>query len=156
MELVHLNKQEVLNHYDYTVDWVENLNNLPEEIWRTQIAQGKWSIAEIVGHLIPWDEFLLTKRIPYFLTAALLPNSPESELVNQQSAQVTRNRSKKETIKLFMSNRTLLIQSLNDLPDELWKQDLFIGGNSISLTEYFTGLVEHDIHHIHQIQSVFK
>nr|WP_235782442.1 DinB family protein [Peribacillus psychrosaccharolyticus] len=119
------------------------------------MAKGKWSIAEIVGHLIPWDEFVLTKRIPYFLTSALLPKSPESDLVNQQSAEESRNRSKKETIKLFMSSRKLLIQSLNDLPDELWKQDLSIGGNSISLMKYFKGLVEHDIHHIRQIQSVF-
>ncbi|WP_050616538.1 DinB family protein [Bacillus testis] len=151
---MYKDKLDIINHYEASIDWVKRLRELPEERWRTQVDQDKWTIAEIIGHFIPWDEFVIRQRIPYLFKDAQLPASPDAELVNQQAAEESRNRSKDETIDLFIVNRESLVRSLYDLPDELWTQDLFKRKKKISLIDYFSGLVAHDYHHFRQIQRV--
>ncbi|MGE7765844.1 DinB family protein [Peribacillus sp. NPDC096540] len=149
---MYIDKKQIIAHYEKSIGWVKSLTNLSEEKWRTQIDKGKWTIAEIIGHLIPWDEFVLNQRRPYLLTQ--LPISPNAELINHQASIESKNRSKDETIKLFIAIRKKLINTLNDLSDTLWTQDFIIGKNNISLISYLSGLVEHDIHHFRQIQKV--
>ena len=151
---MYRNKKEILLHYEESINWVNSLVNLSEEKWRTQIESGKWTIAEVIGHLIPWDEFVLKQRIPYLIKSTPIPTSPRAETVNQQAAQASRNRLKDETIHLFMDNRKNLIRSLYDLPDELWTRELLIGRNKLLLIDYFAGLAKHDQHHFRQIQRV--
>ncbi|CAM4023237.1 DinB family protein [Mesobacillus zeae] len=151
---MYKNKKQIINHYEESIDWVKILTNLSEEKWRTQIDKGKWTIAEIIGHLIPWDEFVLNQRIPYLLKATQLPNSLNAEFINHQASIDSKSRPKDETIKLFIAVRKKLINTLNDLSDELWTQDFIIGKDNIALFSYFAGLVEHDEHHFRQIQRV--
>ena len=147
-------KMKVLNHYQESIDWVNSLRKLSEENWRTPIEVGKWTIAEVIGHLIPWDEFVLNQRIPYLFSTEELPDSPDTEFVNQQAAKLSREWSKDKTINLFMDRRNSLIRSLSDLPEELWTQEVHINRNNLSLVHYFAGLIEHDDHHFNQIQNV--
>ena len=147
-------KITVINHYGKTIEWVNRLRKLPDDSWRTPIGEGKWTIAEVIGHLIPWDEFVLVQRIPYLLNAVALPKSPEVELVNQQAAELSRIRSKGDTINQFIEIRKSLIEEIRNIPDELWGHNLSVGGKSISLIDYFAGLMEHDHHHFSQIHEI--
>lgn len=148
-------KINIINHYEETIEWVNCLRELSEDSWGTPIEEGKWTIAEVIGHLIPWDEFVLNQRIPYLIDSVELPKSPKVELVNQQAAELSRSRSKDDTINQFIKIRKCLVAGLRDMPDDdLWEQDLFIGGKSISLRHYFAGLMEHDNHHFRQINRL--
>ncbi len=148
-------EMDVITHYKKSIELVNQLRGLSEDKWRTPIEEGKWTIAEIIGHLIPWDEFVLNQRIPYLFTKAQLPASPDAELVNQQAAKLSRCRSMEETIDLFIDRRNRLIKALSDLPREIWTKDLFVNRKNISLNLYFEGLIEHDVHHFKQIQGVY-
>ena len=147
-------KIAVINHYEKTIEWVNCLRKLPEDSWRTPLGEGKWTIAEVIGHLSPWDEFVLVQRIPYLINTLALPRSPEVEFVNQKAAELSRNRPKGDTINQFIEIRKSLIVEISNIPDELWGHDLSIGGKSISLIDYFAGLMEHDHHHFSQINVI--
>ena len=54
-----LTKQTLLTHYQDTMDFVRGLEHISEKAWRTPYAEGKWTVAEIIGHLSPWIDFLL-------------------------------------------------------------------------------------------------
>ena len=152
---MYKDKIGIINHYEASIEWVESLRKLPEEKWRIQIDKGKWTIVEVIGHLIPWDEFVLKQRIPYLLKATQLSPSPDAEIINQKAAKESRNRSKDETIELFVVIRKSLIEALHDVPDELWtRENIFNRKNKISLNNYFLGLIEHDNHHFRQIKRV--
>ncbi|MET3202690.1 hypothetical protein CN962_27175 [Bacillus cereus] len=151
---MHEKKKQIISHYEKSIDWVKSLTNLSEEKWRVQIDKNKWTIAEVIGYLIPWDEFVLHHRIPYLLKGTQLPKSPNTDLINHQSSIDSKNRTKGETINRFIVVRKELINTINDLTDDLWTQDFILGKNKISLYSYFLGLVEHDIHHYRQIQKL--
>ncbi|MGM9925888.1 MAG: DinB family protein [Bacillus sp. (in: firmicutes)] len=65
-------KEAILEHYYNSIDFVQLLHLLTECQWRSKIEGGRWSIAEIVGHLPPWDEFVLSR-----LTGTKTPTSTQ-------------------------------------------------------------------------------
>ncbi len=140
-------KKKVLVHYEKSIVWVKNLVNVTEEQWRTPIALGKWSVAEVIGHLIPWDEFLVSKRIPFLFTEDNLPKSPNVKEMNAHAAHSSRLQSKEETIEKFVNGRQHLTNALHHLTDEQWQQSLHIGGSKLTLYRYFSGLMDHDLQH---------
>lgn len=148
------NKEELLIHFEYSIDFVRKLGEVSEEIWRSPIAKGKWSVAEVVGHLSPWDEFVLNDRLPYLFNNSPLPKGPEEEELNHQSAEKSRNNSKEETILNFINIRRNLIIAVNNIDDELWSKELKLGNHTITLYEYIKGFMEHDLHHFEQINKV--
>ncbi|KGR75603.1 DinB family protein [Ureibacillus sinduriensis] len=153
---MHQNKEEVLMHFENSVDWVKNLENLTEEQWRTPIAQGKWTIAEVVGHFEAWDRFLLNERLPYLIEGAILPKGPETEQLNRQSSIKSKVKTKGEIIKGFIAARRSLIIVINNIEDELWAQEIKVNQTTLTLTAYLKGFVEHDEHHFSQIQEILK
>ncbi|MEN2767458.1 DinB family protein [Ornithinibacillus xuwenensis] len=144
-------KKSILEHYQKSIEWVNNLSNLSEKQWRMPIATNKWTVAEVIGHLIPWDEFILMNRIPYFFEATNLPKSPEVEAINQKASVDSKEREKEETITIFTHFRREIISALEKFEDAKWTKEIVMNQSTFSLYHYFSGLVEHDIHHFQQI-----
>ncbi|GAA4705603.1 DinB family protein [Brevibacillus fulvus] len=147
-------KRKILEHYEQSIAWASGLRVLTEEQWRTPIAEGKWTIAEIIGHLHPWDEFVVSQRLPYLFKNAPLPKGPNAEDINQQAAAISRKRTKEDTISEFVAGRRKLITAIEQLEDELWTQTFRIGQTELSLFSYFSSLAEHDEHHFGQIRQI--
>ncbi|MED3571286.1 DinB family protein [Cytobacillus praedii] len=149
-----MEKKYILSHYEHSIQWVKELEQLSEEQWRTPIKEGKWTIAEIIGHLIPWDEFIVNDRLPYFFKDIELPKGPDAQMLNDQAASESRIRTKEETIERFAATRQTLLTALHEMDDHLWSKELIIGKSTLSLASYFQGMVEHDNHHFEQIKKV--
>ncbi|WP_052044338.1 DinB family protein [Alkalihalobacillus alcalophilus] len=88
-------KKEILKHYNDSISFVESLNELTDNQWRLCIQDGKWSVAEIIGHFIPWDDFVLKRRIPYFFSDEDFPKGPNVNQMNDKSSFKARNQKKK-------------------------------------------------------------
>lgn len=121
-----------------------------------RIAKGKWTIAEIVGHFKAWDEFVINSRIPYIYVKGNFPMVPDSEGINQQSAVISRSEKQQITIYKFLTTRMMLMATIEKIPDELWTEKFSIGKTHFTLSEYFSGLVQHDIHHFDQIKQTIS
>ncbi len=147
-------KKEILEHQLNFIKFAESLYSLSENQWRTQIEEGKWTIAEIMGHFKPWDEFVIKKRLPFLFSDVELPKGPDAEKVNSESSSISRKESKKETLTNFISIRKELYDHILQIPDELWQKQFHIGKSQLSLYEYFNGLAKHDRHHYKQIKNI--
>ncbi|WP_325166657.1 DinB family protein [Viridibacillus soli] len=115
------------------------------------MEKSKWSVCEIVGHLIPWDKFILEKRLPYLL----IPNSvlvkPNVQQMNSRAAFESLNMMKEEVIKQFSQTRLKLVNEMKKIPAEEFNKVFSIGASVLTVAEYFNGLIEHDLHHFQQI-----
>ncbi|WP_026690418.1 DinB family protein [Alteribacter aurantiacus] len=149
-------KKEIIEHYKQSIEFVKSLNELSENEWRTPIGKGKWTIAEIIGHFRPWDEFVIQQRIPYLFSEEELPKGPEAKEINNRAAFKTREEVQMITIIKFISTRVVLCKAIEELSDENWERNFTIGKTSLSLYEYFKGLIEHDNHHFNQIKTTLN
>lgn len=124
-----------------------------EKQWRTKIAEGKWTIAEIIGHFIPWDMFVLQHRIPYFFSNEPLPKGLEAARLNVDSAAQAREHTKEMTIGQFIAGRERLVAAIKEISNDAWQKELVIGQITLSVSAYFRELAEHDLHHFIQINN---
>ncbi|MEK5433539.1 DinB family protein [Lysinibacillus sp. FSL R7-0073] len=147
-------KKSIIKHYEQSLIWVKDLRNLSEEQWCMPIESGKWSVAEVIGHLTPWDTFILEHRIPYLFKNASLPKGPDIKHMNTKAAQKSREQHLEKTITEFVMTRRQLLQTIQQFTDEQWHQSFSIGQSNITIADYFGGLIEHDLHHFSQIQRV--
>ncbi len=147
-------KKSIIKHYEHSLHWVKNLRNLTEEQWRMPIESGKWSVAEVIGHLTPWDKFVLEQRKPYLFTNTSLPKGPDVTNMNTRAAEKSREQQLEKTIIEFVLTRRQLLQTIQQFTDEQWQQSFNIGQSNITMADYFGGLIDHDLHHFSQIQSV--
>lgn len=153
MKELNKDKEEIISHHQYTINWVKSLEGISEEQWESPINEGKWSVGEIIGHLIPWDKFVLEERIPFFDKEVQFPPGPNVDESNRQAAQESRIRSKEDTINAFIQTRNQLLEATSSIPDVEWNKELSIGNSKFTLIQYFRGLAEHDTHHINQIKE---
>ncbi|MFB7156493.1 DinB family protein [Lysinibacillus sp. NPDC056232] len=149
-------KHQIISHYERSIVFVESLANITEEQWRTPLEPGKWTVAEIIGHLTPWDEFVLKQRLPFLFTKESLPKGPDVVEMNASAARNSRAQSREETIANFINQRHQLIGALYQIADQQWQQPFTIGASELTLHSYFASLGDHDLHHFSQIQKVLK
>ncbi|MFJ7954496.1 DinB family protein [Lysinibacillus sp. NPDC096418] len=152
-DLVNRFKEEIIKHQIDSIEFVKSLNALSEKEWRTQIEDGKWTVAEIIGHFKPWDEFILHERLPYLFSEHELPKGPESGKTNAESATISRAEKQQVTIDKFISSRKELYKAIVEIPNDRWAEKFSIGNTTLSLYEYFRGLAQHDHHHFDQIKN---
>lgn len=148
-------KSAIIDHNKEMINWVITLREMPEDIWFQPIEAGKWSPAEIISHFVPWDEFILEKRLPYLFTDKTLPKGPENaEVFNLEAANAGRSNEKEVTIQKFITTRRELIKGIGGLSDDLWENTFKIGSAELHLFDYFKGLIDHDLHHKQQIDKI--
>ncbi|ALM26516.1 DinB family protein [Bacillus altitudinis] len=151
-----MNKDTVIKHYEHTLEWVQSLTKVTEEEWRSAIAEGKWSMAEIIAHFVPLDEFILHDRLKEFWNEQALPQAPDAHEMNQQSAERARKEERSETIGRFIAVRTELLQEMKKIEPSRWNASFLIGQTELTLSSYFEGLIKHDLHHMEQIKKVLS
>lgn len=150
-DTVQSQKQAMIRHHEQFIQFIESI---PTSHWRKEINEGKWSVAEVVGHFIPWDEFILKKRLPFVLLDLPLPKAASAEEMNPTAAEAARNQSQETIIAELLVKRKLIIERISKIPDSYWHKPLIIGNKKISLYDYLIGLAAHDEHHMKQISAI--
>lgn len=148
-------KEKILNHYKQSIEFAENLKELTDSIWLQPISENKWSTCEIIGHLIYWDRFIIEKRFPYLTLENQQLEIPNVQEMNKQAAIESKTKMKDKVIKEFVDERYKLIALLSKLSQEEFNQSIVIGKSHLIMSEYFEGLIEHDLHHFQQIKAFF-
>ncbi|MBU8638153.1 DinB family protein [Bacillus pumilus] len=151
-----MNKDTVIKHYEHTLEWVQSLVEVTDEKWRSAIADGKWSIAEIIAHFVPWDEFILHDRLKEFWNDRALCKAPDVHEMNRQSAERARHEERSATIGRFIVVRTELLQEMKKIEASRWTTPFLIGQTELTLSSYFQGLIKHDLHHMEQVKQALS
>ncbi|MCP1530895.1 DinB family protein [Bacillus pumilus] len=151
-----MSKDTVIKHYEHTLEWVQSLTELTDKEWRRAIADGKWSIAEIIAHFVPWDEFILHDRLKEFWNDRALCKAPDVHEMNIQSAERARHEERSETIGRFIAVRTELLQEMKKIEASRWTTPFLIGQTELTLSSYFQGLIKHDLHHMEQVKQALS
>lgn len=64
---------KTLSKFSELLIWLENLKGLgSNDLWLQPIAEGKWSIREILTHMMNWDKNSHEMMVPNFTEGASL------------------------------------------------------------------------------------
>ncbi|RFA35576.1 hypothetical protein CAI16_08025 [Virgibacillus dokdonensis] len=143
-------KYKIINHQKNMIQWGNSLGKIPHPIWFQPIEDGKWSVAEIISHFIPWDKFVINAAV---LTNAVLCPPPDRELMNKIVAIKGRKHEQSITIKHFLNGRERMFSMLEAMKMHHFEKGFSIGGSKLTICTYLDGLVSHDLHHKAQING---
>ena len=137
-----------LNQFGDVLNEFLQLKAIPEAILVEPIAEGKWSIREIVGHLLYWDKFNLETMVPLMTDGAKLPSFPDHDSHNEEAVSyLERFNNAEDLINEFAKTRKGLIIELTSLSKDL-KFEIENEPQIFTIERFLTIFVDHDAHHL--------
>ncbi|MBE7123044.1 DinB family protein [Bacillus cereus] len=153
-----MEKERILEEKLNLIEWCQTLNGISEDIGFEPFRKGSWGIADVISHFIVWDEFLMKYRIPYFISGQSVPNVPtDVEEMNKGAIKYARSGiSKEELIDQFSFTRKQLVDQINQISAQNFKDDYQFGTKRVRLNNYFSSLIQHDLKHKEEIMQFLK
>jgi hypothetical protein len=152
-----LKKNEIRDHYVNFQEWLESLNELDDQAWFAPIAEGKWSTAAIISHLLFWDRYSFKERFPVFQQDAQLERFPNFQEVNDGAKEYAHSGvSKKQLIQEIVNEREQYFHLIEKFGDDGLDIPFSIGDHQLTVGEYFIDFIGHDLHHQKQINEAIK
>ncbi|MFC0189690.1 DinB family protein [Fictibacillus aquaticus] len=144
--------------------WKEDIVRISESVsegtWKTPAEAGKWSIGEVVGHILYWDLYLIQEGLPSILNTQSI-SFPDHDEYNAKSIMYIEGKSKTEIVNEALRQRDALLSDLSGLSEEKWENPISINGVTAdedsmpyTLKSLMLEFAEHDRHHVNQLLKI--
>ncbi|MGE8203512.1 DinB family protein [Heyndrickxia sp. NPDC080065] len=143
----------LVNQLTKWIDYLEEIQGVPHEEFFQPIAEGKWSKAAIITHIMFWDRFFFEERLPSMLDGGVLSGidaNQVEEMNKEAEAYAHSGVTLSEIIDAAILQRKQIVEQLQE--QDLSKS-FTIKDNQYTLESYVKGEVEHDIHHLKQLKK---
>lgn len=142
----------MIKQFEEVIPLIERLKNDPESLLTDPIAEDKWSIREIVGHLYYWDRYNLEEMVPEMKDGISLPEFPDHDLYNAEGLRLLEGKSAEAVIDLFIKIRNALVEKMSEVDEDL-SFTIGSGKRTFSPESFIRMFVEHDRRHLKQIEE---
>lgn len=141
--------------------FLEKMKTIDEKIWFTPISENKWSISEIISHILFWDLHLINNVIPSVLEEKGL-TFPEFNTQNLLASSYAKSGvTKEELLNEAIFNRNAYVKAISGIPlsklekNLTYNNSIFMsdGKTLCSFKEIVSVFENHDTHHMKQINN---
>ncbi|MEH6942585.1 DinB family protein [Bacillus sp. JJ722] len=157
-------ENNIISTFKQYSSWLSTLKDMDGTLWSKPIAEGKWSVSEIIAHIINWDQHLLSEVIPSVRNEKGM-NFPDFDTYNKKASEYAKSGiSQVKLLEEANATRELLVKELNELPKEKLHKQLTANGvtycphtgTPYSLIYIVKEFIEHDNYHKRQIIHLLK
>ncbi|MCU7667721.1 DinB family protein [Bacillus thuringiensis] len=154
----------IINNFKQYASWLSRLEDMDKELWSKPINKGKWSVSEIIAHLMNWDNHLLSEVLPSVRNEQGM-DFPDFDSYNKKASDYAKSGiSQLKMLEEARDTRELLVKELNEMSvEKLTKQLTANGvthcphtGTPYSLIYIIKEFTDHDNHHKGQITEFLK
>lgn len=148
-------KEQLISELAEFLTFVRSLDSMNDEVWFSPISEGKWSIHDIIIHIMKWDEYSNQVTFPALAESEFpeLTEHPDYLGYNEQSILYGKGITKKAAVKEAVRNRERMIDHLNRLEGRKFTM-VYPGRRGFTLESYIREFfISHDQHHMKQIRD---
>lgn len=148
-------KESLLQEFS---QWNEFMLSIEKHDWNTQLGEGKWTIHDVVSHILLWDKYFLESAIqPIFTNQSLTLKQLDYDKFNQDAMEYGKSLSKDELIDISTDCRNRIIKVIDNLNEENYsKEYVDADGNQFTVQQYLKDFIWHDQHHRKQIEDIVR
>jgi len=135
--------------------FLSGLRDLEPGVLATELAPGKWSIHDVISHIMMWDRNFVEKTGPELLAGN--PISFEEDIdpqaFNDRAAAYGMTLDHQKLLDEALHYRAKLLSQLSQLPTEAFEKPSKAGAQ-MSLSTFLQQMfISHDRHHMTQIET---
>lgn len=150
-----MEKEQMIREFSAFLPFVRSLSGIGDELWNAPLGEGKWSVGDVIAHMMLWDRYFLEEAI-----ARIARSEPvtvrhlDFDEFNKSAVQYAKGNSRLDIIDAAVNERDEIIRILSALSEEEFMMEHMDGdGRPFSAYGYVQGFIPHDVHHMDQLQA---
>ncbi|MFD1030298.1 DinB family protein [Metaplanococcus flavidus] len=150
-----MEKGQLLEAFTEYETYLASLNTRvnSDEDAHAPIAEGKWSVSEIIAHLGEWDRFMREDRLPLMKEGAVIESFSDVDAFNRKAVENVKTTHFPSVLANAQKQRALLAKAIEEMDPSVFKAPFTVGSHQTDAAEYFEGMLSHDAHHRRQIDG---
>ena len=152
------NYRDLLDRMQDFCTFLAKLADLSAKLMLSPMAEGKWSMQEVIAHIMVYDEIFLQSVVLALEDGRLpvVPDPADNQTLNDKAAALGRKLTKGRLLSRATLARTQLVDHLRRLPAErfLTRQEGLPDGDLGMLLQ--EDCVDHDRLHVEQMREYLK
>lgn len=142
-------KSQLLDKFS---EWNRFVLQIANMEWQTSIEEGKWTIHDIVSHMMLWDKYFYEEAIaPIANDKQVTVSHLDFDAFNTEAIEYGKTVTKDELIQLTTRYRNLLVETIQRFDDDTFLRKYAEG--KFTVKSYLQDFIWHDQHHISQIEE---
>ncbi|WCR28686.1 DinB family protein [Paenibacillus thiaminolyticus] len=140
-------KSQLLDKFS---EWNRFVLQIANMEWQTSIEEGKWTIHDIVSHMMLRDKYFYEEAIsPIANDKQVMVSHLDFDAFNRKAIEYGKTVTKDELIQLTTRYRNLLVETIQRFNDDTFLRKYAEG--KFTVKSYLQDFIWHDQHHIAQI-----
>lgn len=151
-------KEQMIIEFEAYIPFVQSLSEVSEQHFNEPIAPGKWSLKDIICHLMLWDKYFYEGAVKNIvMKEPVTTKHLNFNEFNANAIEYAKLVSKHTLIEQFVQVRAKIIEAASSFTDEEFDQEHKDGDRKkFSVRKYLRSFISHDKHHKKQITQYLK
>lgn len=149
---------EMVEEFKNFIDFVQGLRTIDEADWNKPISEGKWTLKDVISHIMLWDKYFYEESIEKIkLGQPVTVRHLNFDEFNANAREYAKTQTRDSIIDQFLDYRTKIINDISGLTEEDYIKNYKDGDKKkFSIRGYLRGFISHDKHHKKQIEKYVK
>ena len=149
---------KMIEEFKAFITFVNSLNSIDEEYWNKPLSEGKWSMKDVISHIMLWDKYYYEGAIQKIKHGeALTVKHLNYDEFNAKARDYAKSQSKDKIIDQFIEYREKIIADITELTEEEYTKKYKNGDKRVfTIRGYVRSFSLHDKGHGKQIKEYLK
>lgn len=145
-------KDQWIADFHEWIPFAESLKALDASLWKAPLGEGRWTIHDVVSHILRWDEYFLEEALlPVVKGVPLTLKHLDFDTFNQEAMEWGASYGQEELLNMAVQARLQVLKALQRIPEEHYAREYAAEDQVFIVKNYIEDFIWHDQHHIQEI-----
>ncbi len=150
--------KQLLEAFKEWIDFSSSLRDLEERTWNACLEPGKWTVRDIVCHIMLWDQYFYEEAIEKIASGEKITlKHLDFDEFNRKAIRYAKTINTDELVEKALYYRNKIIVAIESLPEDAVAQNYIDGdGSDFYIPQYLQDFIWHDQHHMEPMKEYIE
>ncbi|MCR8656656.1 DinB family protein [Paenibacillus endoradicis] len=150
--------KELITLFEELITFSNRLKGMSNETWNSSIEKGKWTIKDIICHIMLWDKYFYEEAINKIASdEKITVKHLNYDEFNSNAMEYARGITTDKLIEQLVYYRKSILNEISAISEEVVAQNYIDGDGSIfNIPQYLKDFIWHDQHHLKPLKEYLE